>query len=462
MKIKNSRLLIQKEIKSQVPKIQKFFNQIYPVSAEYEGCRQLYVKHKGVFKQIFFCKTSDFYNQLENFVVSKNCDYYLTSNSFYADKRGLEYLFSMDNFVFDLDNHNPNVSSYEIARNISRLLTLLESKYKDEFPYMTANVKTGRGVHIWVHIESISSKLFFLWKKTANHFCDVLDRICKENNIDLSVDRKSSCNAAGVFRLPFSFNTSSSGKYIDEFDVTVNNISYKLENLIERFNIFDDSSQSNENKDKTSDEQESKIDEEYKPLHCKRIRGIEEYVKWHDYDVVGHRNAIIFLYYNACVQIMERSAALERTEKLNKSFKEPYSQAEFKTVISAVDKHIYKLTNKTFFEILGMTKEEQESYDKMSEYKPKIDRAERNKKIFQLAVQGETQKAIAEIVGCTDRTVRTVLKNFDKSEFLAIQVRKLYADGGQTQQEIADIFNISARQVRRYLKNDRTKTEKNL
>jgi DNA-binding CsgD family transcriptional regulator len=159
---------------------------------------------------------------------------------------------------------------------------------------------------------------------------------------------------------------------------------------------------------------------------------------------------------------MERSEALERTEKLNKSFKEQYSKAEFRTVVSAVDKHIYKFTNKIFFEILGLTEEEKERYNKMSEYKPKIDRAERNKKIFQLAVNRLTCEQIAEDVGCSVRTVKTVLKNFDKSEFLAIQVRKLYADGDKTQQEIADIFNISARQVRRYLKNDRTKTEKNL
>ena len=47
---------------------------------------------------------------------------------------------------------------------------------------------------------------------------------------------------------------------------------------------------------------------------------------------------------------------------------------------------------------------------------------------------------------------KTVLKDFDKSEFLAIQVKNLYTNGDKTQQEIADIFNISRRQVSRYLK----------
>jgi DNA-binding CsgD family transcriptional regulator len=425
-------------------KIRDFFKTVYPREKKYEGCRQLWLKRSdGIFKQVMFHKTSGFYKKLENFKVNNHCDYYLTSNSFYANRRGIEYLFSMDNFVFDLDNHNPNISPYDIIHDVSRLLSLLEDRYQEKFPYPTAIVKTGRGVQIWIHIESISAKLLFLWKIIANHFCDVLDKICNENNIDLSIDRTASCNPAGLFRLPYSFNTKAA-RYITNIDIIVHkNISYTIDKFIKRFNIA-----KKFNKKRFSDENKIDIDDkEYKPLHFKRIKYIEDYVKLHDYDVVGYRNAIIFLYYNACVQVMERSEALERTEKLNKSFKEPYSQSEFKTVVSAVDKNIYKLTNKTFFEILGMTKEEQERYDKMSEYKPKIDKAERNKKIFQLAVQGETQKAIAEIVGCGERTVRTVLKNFNKSEFLSVQVKELRKT--MTIKQTAEALNISIATVKR-------------
>ncbi|MGN1043216.1 MAG: helix-turn-helix domain-containing protein [Acutalibacteraceae bacterium] len=446
--------MIQNDRKSQVQKIEKFFNQVYPVSEKYEGCRQLWISCNGFFKQVFCCKTSDFYNQLQNFVVNKNCNYYITSNSFYADRRGTEYLFSADNFVFDLDNHNPNISAYDLARKVNRLLSVLDTpKYNDKFPYPTATIITGRGVQLWVHIESISSKLLFLWKLTANNFCDILEQICKEENIDLIVDRTSSCNASGLFRLPFTYNTNSD-KYIDEIDVSVHNVSYKIDDLIERFNLVQNSVHSDEKNNN------SVSDDDYKPLHFKRIKYIEDYVKFHNFDVVGHRNAIIFLYYNACVQVMERSSALELTEKLNKSFKNQYSESEFKTVVAAVDKHIYKFTNKTFFEILGLSEEEQERYREMSTYKPKIDKAERNKKIFQLAIQRKTCQQIADEVGCSIRTVKTVLKNFDKSEFLAIQVRNLYANGDKTQQEIADIFNISVRQVKRYLKNGVSKSAK--
>lgn len=445
MQRKKTRLLIQKEWKTQAIKIEKFFNNIYPVSSDYEGCRQLWVRYpNGNFKEVMFHKTSEFYKHLENFEVNKNCDYYITSNSLYANKRGTENLFSLDNLVFDLDNHNPNINMYDHIRNINRFLYLLETKYRDKFPYPTAIIITGRGVQIWVHIEGLSSKLLFLWKSVANSFCNILEQICREENINLTVDRTASCNASGLFRLPFTYNTQLD-KYIDEIDVTIHDLSYSIDKLIERFHL---------EKAKFEKKRKSKniSDDEYRNLHFKRIKFIEKYVKLHDFDVVGHRNAIIFLYYNACVQVMERSKALDKTRKLNQSFKSQYSESEFKTVIAAVDKHIYKLKVETFFEILGATQEEKQIYKEMSEYKPKVDKKERNKMIFSLAYKRKTCQQIADEVGCSERTVRTVLKDFDKSEFMAVQVKKLYANGDKTQQEIADIFNISARQVRRYLK----------
>lgn len=448
MQRKKTRLLIQNEWKTKVKKIEKFFNNIYPVSSEYEGCRQLWVKYpNGNFKEIMFHKTSEFYKHLENFEINKNCDYYITSNSLYADRRGTENLFSVDNLVFDLDNHNSDISAYSRIRDINHFLHLLETKYCDKFPYPTAIIITGRGIQIWVHIEGLSSKLLFLWKSVVNSLCDILEQICREENTELTVDRTASCNASGLFRLPFTYNTLMN-RYIDEVDVTVNNVSYRIDNLIERFNL-DIKKKSNVDKKRKS---EDISDDEYKNLHFKRIKFIEKYVKSHNFDVIGHRNAIIFLYYNACVQVMERSKALDKTRKLNQSFKSQYSESEFKTVIAAVDKHIYKLKVETFLEILGATEEEKQIYKEMSEYKPKIDKKERNKMIFSLAYERKTCQQIADEVGCSEKTVRTVLKDFDKSEFIAVQVKKLYTDGDKTQQEIADIFNISLRQVSRYLK----------
>ncbi|MGN1328585.1 MAG: helix-turn-helix domain-containing protein [Eubacterium sp.] len=440
-----------KDRKSQSEKIQKFFNNIYPQNEKYEGCRQLWLRNSdGVFKQVFCCKTSDFYNQLQNFVVYDNCDYYITSNSSYADRRGTEYLFSADNLVFDLDNHSSDINAYELSHNISRLLLLLETKYRDQFPCPTATVMTGRGVQIWLHIDGISSKLLFLWKLVVNHFCDVLEMVCRKEYIALNVDRAVSCNTAGLFRLPFSFNTASLKyeKYIDEIDVKLHDVSYNIDQLIKRYNVVKSQrARNNDNSDKSSI---NKSDKEYKALHLKRIKFIEEYVERCNFDVVGQRNTIIFLYYNACVQVMERSSAVQRTEQLNKSFKKQYSESEFKTVVSAVDKHIYKFTNQTFFNMLGLSSEERGKYKEMSAYKPKIDRAERNKRIFQLAVQRKTCQQIADEVGCSERTVRTVLKDFDRKEFLAVQVKQLRET--MTIKQVAEALNISTDTVKRLQK----------
>ncbi len=446
---KTKRLLIQIDRKSQVNKIKGFLNHIYQTK-KYEACRQLWIRHNDNFKEAFFCKTEEFYDRLVNFVVNENCDYYLTSNAFYANRRGNENIAFMDNFVFDLDNHSQNVSSYDISRSVSRLLSVLENEYKSEFPYFISSIPTTRGVHIWLHIESIAPRLLFLWKIVANHFCDVLERVCKEENIDLQVDRKASCNASGLFRMPFTYNTATGG-YIDEAMIIVRNKTYTIDELIEKYDIDKNKRRSDERNCKVNDNK-SDDDGKYKALQWKRIKFIEEYVVNRNYDVIGHRNALIFLYYNACVQVMERSEALERTNKLNKSFKKQYSESEFRTVISAVDKKIYKFTNERFFSMLDLSEEELKRYREMSKYKPKVDKAERNKKIFEMAYKRMTCQQIADEIGCSVRTVKTVLKDFDKSELIATQVKKLYADGNKTQQEIADMFNISRMQVSRYLK----------
>lgn len=409
------------------------------------GCRQVWCRYSdGNFKEIFFCKSDVFPDKLEKFIVSDKFDYYVTKNAFYADRRSCSTLCYLDNIVIDIDNHD-NISADDIEFEISRLLYLLSFDYEGKFPLWKFSLRSGRGVQLWIHLESIAPALTFLYDIVVKSLCNTLTEIINDNNINLSVDVAASCNPAGLVRLPFTFNTHNNF-YIDDKNVEFYDYStYTIDDLISEFGI--------EKSCKTvSSERPEENDDEYAALHCKRINFIEkEYVKRHDFDVSGHRNASIFLYYNACVQVMERSSALERTEKLNKSFKKQYSESEFRAVIATVDKHIYRLKTETFFDILGLSEDERKVYHNMS-YKKKIDKVERNKKIFQLAVQRKTCQEIADEVGCSIRTVKTVLKDFNKSEFLAIQVRKLYADGDKTQQEIADIFNVSVRQIRRYLK----------
>lgn len=425
--------------------IEKFTDAVFPQS-QYDACRQVWVRYPdGNFKEICYSKTSKFADKIDKLIISNKFDYYITANSFFANKRGNDSLFGIDNIVIDIDNHNPNIKPYDLAFNIRRLNYLLETKYKDELPIPTIKVTTGRGLQFWFHIVSISSKLLFLYKIVANYFCEVLAKIINEEKIDLEVDYTASTNASGLFRMPFSFN-SKNGYYIDSMEVHKKCV-YNIDKLIEKYQINKKLKKSS----KTSLKNDNKIcDEKYKGLHFKRMKAIENYVAKHNFDVVGSRNTIIFLYYNAAVQVMERSKAYERTKKLNQSFNVLYSETEFKTVVNAVKKNVYKISNETFFEMLGFNEEEKDEYIKMSKYKPKVDKEERNKKIKQLATTRMTCDKIAKEVGCSIITVKRVLKNFDKSDFTAIQVKELRKT--MSIKKVAELLNISVDTVKRMQK----------
>lgn len=408
------------------------------------SCRQIWSRDKNnKFKEIF-C-----YNQLKNglekcfdkFIVNSDSDYYITKNSFYADRRASEYLFSLDNIVIDIDNHNIDLSISEIEFSVRKLLYILSFDYENLFPFPSVVVLTGRGCQLWFHIDSISSKLLFLYKVVVNHFCDVLSVIIADNDIDLSVDYTASLNAVGIVRMPFSFNSVNAAFVTAE---CYPECSYNIDDLISEYDIS-----KNQIKIAPVPADVVPVSSDYRNLMFKRIRFIERYCVLHNFDLVGCRNNVLFLYYNCCCQVY--SDAVERTEKLNSKFLD--SLGDLSYIYNTVNKHFYKFTDMTFMEFLGLSEEEKTMYSNADrDEKRKLSKEERNKQIYQLAVQRKTCKQIAVEVGCSERTVKTVLKDFNKSEFLAVQVRKLYSDGNKTQQEIADIFNISRMQVSRYLK----------
>ena len=404
------------------------------------GCRQVWCRYPNeLFKEVFFCKSDKLSEKLNGFEVNSDFDYYITKNAFYADKRGNNCLCYLDNIVIDIDNHR-GISENELEHEVSRLLFFLAFDYEDKFPCWKFSVRSGRGVQLWIHLESIAPALTFLYDIVVKSLCDTLIEIINENGINLSVDVASSCNPSGLVRLPFSFNTHSN-TYIGESKIEFYEYStYSIDDLISEFDIKKPC------KAVSSERPADKIDEDYAALHKKRMKFIENYLKNYDYDIEGHRNAAVFLYYNAAVQVMEHSKALELTNNLRKMFKKQYSESEFRAVINAVDKKVYRLNTETFFDILGLSEDERKVYQNMS-YKKKIDRVERNKQIMQLAVQRKTCQEIAESVGCSVRTVKTVLKNFDKKEFLAVQVKELRKT--MTVKQVSEALNISESTVHR-------------
>ena len=142
----------------------------------------------------------------------------------------------------------------------AKLLYILED-YENVLPPYTISVISGRGVQLWWHFKSMSSKLLFIYKIVCKYVCDVLSRIISDNDIDLSVDYAASCNPSGLVRMPFTFN-SNNGCYIGDVDVYEDCV-YDINDLISEYDISI-KTKKNYNKDVHQNEQ---AENEYKNLN---------------------------------------------------------------------------------------------------------------------------------------------------------------------------------------------------
>ncbi len=431
-------------MKTKKEDVEKFAEILSATENFSNSCKQLWFRSsKGVFKEIFCYNqlNDNFDERLQNTPINPKVDYYITKNSFYADKRTLKSLFSCDLVVIDIDNHIPT-TSFIIKAEIIRLLFFMGADYSSRIPAPNMFVPTGRGVQLWYKIESISSKLLFLYEAVTKHFCDVLSEIIEENNIDLKVDYNASCNPVGLVRLPFTYNTISQTFVEVEF---YEDCIYNINDLIEEYEIEIPTKTVHQNEQSQTNIEK---DVEYIRLHMKRSRFIADLEKCNAiYE--GRRNNMLFAYYNALVQVYDRQKAVAMTETLNNQLEKPLKDLRY--IYHYIDKvGFLKFGEDKFINFLGLSNDEEGQYRAMSTYKPKINKEERNKKIFQLAVQRKTCQQIADEVGCSERTVRTVLKKFDKKEFLALQVKELRKN--MTIKQVAETLNVCPDTVKRLQK----------
>ena len=433
--------------------ITEFFEAVQASEQFRNSCRQLWQRNSsGEFREIFYYNQESDYinNSFNNFIINSNKDYYITKNSFYADERKNAAIFSLDNIVIDLDNHLYSNSS-EIENQCTKLLEVIRDNV-NIVPFPSCVVLSGRGCQLWYHISSVSYKLMFLYRLVCVALCEALSGLIEDNNINLKVDKICSYNAAALCRLPLSWNTKT-GYYCKFVNFDFN---YNLNMLILDYDIRVQKSDKNIHNSALSS---STPAVDYKNLLFKRVKFIENLVKRSD-EQEGRRNNLIFMYYNSLVQLVERSEAVALSERLNSAFASPLPLSDLQHYIfNAVDKQVYKFKDTTFFDFLELSEVEINLYKNLSSKEKKKQataerKAERNKKIQQLAVDGVKQAEIANIVGCSEPTVRSVLKSvgFSYSDFQADKAKHLYRTTSMSKQEIADALGVSLSQVYVYLK----------
>ena len=380
------------------------FNSIICIGAKRQGTKRLH-EFRQIPQNQLFCNN--------HFTFHKSHDYYITANSFKTIKRSKNNLFGLHNIVIDLDDHSS--SPLTVKESCNELIWRL--KRDKEIPAPTYIHYTGRGVQLWYCIKEISSKLYFLWLDAVNRLIDMFKNLLEDNPcITLNVDEGASRNCAGYFRMPGSYNTKT-GRIttLIRGDGNIYEIHELLETLPEqeKTNIFPLSPKTNIVKNSCYSKNKAK--DSYRSLNFKRIWFIPKLIQSRRAKVGSEmRNNMLFLFYNAAVQIMDRDVAKERTQRINLLFRKPLKELDY--IFHYIDsKGFLKFTLHNWFGILGMCGSEIEEYSKKRESNAtkkeasRIRREELYRRIEKLDREGCTRKEIHERTGVCNRTIIHVL-----------------------------------------------------
>lgn len=436
---KNSKM--NKRIKI-TPDIQEFLKVIKSDDSFGFGAKQIYCKCKNDTEDYFKClhwyrqkNMSEAFEKINELYIRSDCNYYITKNSFIANRRRAEYLFSLDNIVIDIDQHEEKYSFAEIDYEINKLLYLLDNDYQGKFPEFNV-VYTGRGVQMWIALGTVPVTKYnrLRYEFICKYFCGVLNDIITDNEIELGVDINASCDMSRVLRLPYTFNPKRPD-FMTSWEHRTDR-RYNFDEILEEFPI--DISELKTNKAKRTNK-EKKVSESldsrsgdgrcsgkykgdtpdkenYIPMAHKRMAFIEQIVADAHGECEGKRNNLIVLYYSSALIVMEREKAKSVTHQLNERFSKPLPRNEIEDKFRYIDKHgRMHFKNATFFEMCAVSMRQRLDYIAQSSKEIERENARQKKKernilIHTLKAEGMSLRQIASEVGCAVNTVRSVLE----------------------------------------------------
>ena len=402
------------------------YDVLYPPSTEYKGWVQIATLNQE--KQMVSLGYSDFQHikeKAENLKINPEQDYYIMANTVnHYTKRTSDNLFSLNNIVIDCDIHS-DIFSYERDEIIKDFIWRLNRDLFELNALPKPNVihYTARGTQLWWHIDSASSKLIFIYEKVIDYIVIILKSFLDEYpelKQHIEIDALASKNTVGLFRM---FNTHNTKIDKDTCVEILHDKSFDLNELLNQLKeneIVKEYIEQKEALKKRYTKKEKRASKthkknSYSALHYKRIRIIEELAKKED--TKGKRDMMLFLAFNSARQIYQIEQAKEICRTINNSFNEPLNDLEY----IFKQKKIYKIKNDTFYEYLGVSKED---LIKMGAYelsKPNITRdTERQQrkmekqKIKDMAVKllksGLTHKEIADQTGLSLSTIARLSK----------------------------------------------------
>lgn len=351
---------------------------------------------------------------------------YLSSNTFFKPYRKTETLKELNAIWIDIDFYNTPFEKSQV------ILNLEDNFYKKLIPEPSYCIESGRGLYLIWLIKPVPYKALPLWRAIEENFYQKLK--------ELGADKKC-LDCTRVLRVPGSINSKSKTKVKILFQT---NLVYTLREIQAQY-------LPEYNKSKVKKGHKSKVITLFneRTLYLARIHDLVKLCELRNYDLVGHREFILFLYrYYICFFTDDTDKALEDTLDLNSKFIHKLKVKEVinatKSAQSVYEKNKkYKYKNETLIDELSITDEEQK-YLKTIISKAEFQRRKklRNQQYYQQNKDHINQKA------------KEKYKKVQSSICITDQHKKIkdLLDEGLSLDKISDILNTSLRTVKRRIK----------
>ncbi len=366
-----------------------------------------------------------------------NASYYITHNGFTSRTRKTEALRQLNALFFDLDCHN--AAEAETRAAVEEAIQAISSAAKaGNLPKPTMIIDSGRGLQLFYVLDrsipmrcnnkdAAENKGAILFSAVQQQLASAIEAIIKDIP-SISLDR-ATFDHARVSRIPGTYNRNA--RRFARL-VEASEIFHSLQSL--RASLCAFSAQSIAKPLPRRVKTHASL-MRYKPLMLRRLTKIVDLQAYRNFDCEGNRELMCFVFYNTAVQIYDQDHAVQRLSQFNARFIKPLANTELKGIISSVDgvvnlkgdRGYYLIGVVRLIEMLGLTEEEVQAIDffesskalqrKQAKQQTRAKRQARNNEIIKLRqTTNLTQKEIAQRVGCSLRTVASVLKNYSISD----------------------------------------------
>lgn len=365
--------------------------------------------------------------QLPGIRFDGSSNYYLTHNGFSGSRRTLECTRQVNAIFLDVDAHG--AGKLECRRAVARANQLIAAAVDEgRLPLPTMVVDSGRGLHLYYVLHrsipyrvrregvlQVNSASLEYFADVQRRLADVLAEVLAGVQ-GVEVDR-SVLDHARVGRVPGTYNARA-GRYARLIGSA---------GALYTLDVLGSYRPAAQPAPKPAPKRGKVV--RFQPLMLSRVAKLAQLQEYRNFDCRGRRELMCFVFYNSAVQLYERSVAMERTEAFNARFKQPLQWEELAGIASAVDSVVnckgergyYPLSAQTLIDKLQLTQTEIDELRFFSSKRTaeraaakaatRQRREERNAKIVELyTAQGMTQPEVAAAVGCSARTVFSVLK----------------------------------------------------